>query len=235
MPKRRAAVHVPAFAPSTSIDQDTRSNTRHATAAELIAAQARGTRLTRRQRVYLLLNEPVSSKQAMWLGRGMWLMLFLYAASTTCQTIVTVTEATTASPFIVLRYFFNVIFSLEAFARICSYQPMKAALKDPFVWIDVATVLPFWLRLMALPNTVTPGTYLVYDLDHQGMRVLEAVSTVRLLKLCRYYDGAGLLYKAAKKALQQLFVPLFMLLILVFCFAAIMFEIVRGRALQPAQ
>jgi hypothetical protein len=41
----------------------------------------------------------------------------------------------------------------------------------------------------------------------------------------RYYDGAILLYKASKRALEQLFVPLFMLLLLVFWFGAIMFEI----------
>lgn len=50
-------------------------------------------------------------------------------------------------------------------------------------------------------------------------------TTLRLLKLNRYYDGASLLMKAITDALRQLLVPLFMLLIMIFTFASLTFEI----------
>ena len=53
----------------------------------------------------------------------------------------------------------------------------------------------------------------------------QAATTIRLLKLNRYYDGASLLGRAVAESLRQLFVPLFMLLIMVFTFASIVYEI----------
>jgi hypothetical protein len=57
------------------------------------------------------------------------------------------------------------------------------------------------------------------------VRHTQAISSLRLLKLCRYYDGAALLARALSRSLQQLTVPLFMLMIMMFSFACIMCEI----------
>ena len=63
--------------------------------------------------------------------------------------------------------------------------------------------------------------YLAKEGAGMGIRVFEAISSVRLLKLCRYYEGASLLITAIRKSLVQLYVPLFMLLIMVYCFASV--------------
>ena len=45
----------------------------------------------------------------------------------------------------------------------------------------------------------------------------ECDSSVRLLKLARYYEGAELLVKAMSKSISQLLVPMFMVSIMVMC------------------
>ena len=77
------------------------------------------------------------------------------------------------------------------------------------------------------------------------MRVAESLVSFRLLKVCRYYEGAQLLTRACVQAAGQLLVPLFMLLILVYNFSSLLFEVEweqdrpaaagsRGTALGPA-
>ena len=57
------------------------------------------------------------------------------------------------------------------------------------------------------------------------MRVAESLVSFRLLKVCRYYEGAQLLTRACVQAAGQLLVPLFMLLILVYNFSSLLFEV----------
>lgn len=57
------------------------------------------------------------------------------------------------------------------------------------------------------------------------IRVLESISTVRLLKLTRYYEGSQLIATAVFKSIAQLLVPLFMLFVMVFFFSMIIYDI----------
>ena len=196
--------------------------------AELIAARARGVHLRQSQRLYILLNDVTSSWLASKIGRTMQLVLVAYALCISCQSVTFVTEATGPTLWLYARYVINVIFSLEAFARILCYQPMRAAWRDPFTWLDLLTIVPFWSRRLLYPESLSPSAYLERSEGAalmKAVRVLEAFGTVRLLKLCRYYEAAALLTLAVRNALAQLFIPMFMLLIMVFCFASIMFEI----------
>jgi hypothetical protein len=55
--------------------------------------------------------------------------------------------------------------------------------------------------------------------------VIESLSMIRLVKLTRYYEGSHLIYRAVARSLSQLLVPLFMLLIMIFFFSVIMYEL----------
>ena len=48
---------------------------------------------------------------------------------------------------------------------------------------------------------------------------------MRLVCLCRYYEGGDLLFRAIVKSLAQLGVPLFFMLNLGFTFAALLYEV----------
>lgn len=61
--------------------------------------------------------------------------------------------------------------------------------------------------------------------EQRALPILEAAGSIRLLKLCRYYEGASLLFKAFSRSIDQLFVPLFMLSVMVICFGSIIYNI----------
>ena len=72
-----------------------------------------------------------------------------------------------------------------------------------------------------------------HDNEHATwLRILEAAASIRFLKLCRYYEGAGLLVRALSKSVEQLFVPLFMLSIMVICFSTILYEVEYDRTIH---
>ena len=78
-----------------------------------------------------------------------------------------------------------------------------------------------------------PDYYLSHDNEHATwLRILEAAASIRFLKLCRYYEGAGLLVRALSKSVEQLFVPLFMLSIMVICFSTILYEVEYDRTIH---
>lgn len=194
--------------------------------SQLVAARARGERLTHLQGLFLLLNDVTSSWSASKLGRTSQLLLALYAACLIGKSVTWLTDITGANAWVYIISTFNIIFSLEAAVRVVSYQPRPmAAFRDPFTWVDILTVVPFWARLVVLRNSYGTSYLLRNKGGEQFFRVLEALSTVRLLKLCRYYEAALLLYHAVRDSLSQLFIPMFMLLIMAFVFASIIFEI----------
>ena len=132
-----------------------------AAAASLIGLKLRGERLSLRQRTFLVLEEPTSGLAAYALSLLIRSITLLSAAATTMESIPALTERTGAAPWLALNLVVNILFSLEAVARVVCYEPRRsAAFRDLFIWLDVLTVLPFWLRLGAHSESLVPSTYL---------------------------------------------------------------------------
>ena len=49
--------------------------------------------------------------------------------------------------FLAAKTAFNVFFTLEALTRVITYTPLREACRSAILWLDVLTVLPFWVRL----------------------------------------------------------------------------------------
>ncbi len=141
------------------------------------------------------------------------------------ESIPALTESTGPHMWLLARWSFNVGFTLESALRIYTYVPFRDVYRDLFLWNDIGTSLPFWLRLAFEPQSLEPRYYLDMWRLPFWVRLLEAYSTFRIFKACRYYDGAVLLYEAFSSALAQLTVPFYMFLLLIFCFAAILLEL----------
>ena len=90
---------------------------RSGAASTLLANRARGFRLTTRQHIFLIMNEPASSKAALMLGRLMWVVLMGYASFETMESVQWATSYTGPLMWCVLRYLFNILFTIEALAR----------------------------------------------------------------------------------------------------------------------
>jgi hypothetical protein len=158
-----------------------------AAAASLIGLQLRGTRLTLRQQAYLLLEEPSSSGAAHMLSLFIGCVTLLSAAATTSESIHELADPSSAALWLGANFAFNIFFTAEAFVRVLCYEPTRAAaLHDAFIWLDVLTILPFWLRVGCYPHTLTPAHYLISTGNKSDwLRLVEACASLRLLKLCR--------------------------------------------------
>ena len=231
------------------------SNTqpRTAAAARLIAQRSRHTkRLTARERLFLILDEPTSSVLARLFAimvrvvtlvsttsavietctdpnlmggivvqsRGLMAMsacmrtewagdAFLTPPRSPCSCRILISHlplrALTRSAlcararvhhrFTAVRSFSGLFFTAEAVLRVACYIPLRRAFLDPFIWLDCLTPLPF----------------LIQTVLRVQLPIMEAWSSIRLLKLCRYFESSALLAKAFQRSADQLLVPLFML------------------------
>ena len=181
------------------------TNPRSATAASLLARRIRHQKLTLRETVFLLVEEPESSLGALFFSILVRTTTLLATAAATFESLEAVNGHIGSLPFLVIAYACNAFFLLEAVMRVGCYMPFRDLFRDPFIYLDVLTVVPFLVRL------ATHGTSLARIA--QGQKVLEACGSIRMLKLCRYYEGASLLARAFSRSFEALVVPLFLLIV----------------------
>ena len=174
--------------------------------------------------MYLLMNEPASSSAAYWLGYLLQLCLVVSALCTTAETHHLVTRPPVQRFGSWLRSSSTSSSVSRPSSESCATSHSRPC-KNTYVLLDVITVLPLYLRLFLYPDSMKAQNYLSKAGAGITIRIFEAFGAFRILKLCRYYEGASLLAMAVGKSLKQLYVPMFMLLLMVFCFAAIVYEI----------
>ena len=141
------------------------------------------------------------------------------------ESVEFITAYTGAGLWMSLRIYFNITFTIEATMRFVGHMPLKRALLDPILWLDLWSILPFWLRLIAFPSSVTIERYLLRHSRPLTVRTLEASGMARLLKLSSHYYGAELLAKAISRASNELLVPGFLLVILCLACSAMVYDI----------
>ena len=191
----------------------TNVNPRTIMAAQLIAQRIRGQKpLTLRERLFLILDEPSSSALAHFVSLSVTSVTLV---ATFVNTVETVRDphsilgvVAQALPFDVIRNVTGTFFVTEALLRVSCYIPFNRVFLDPFIWLDCLTPLPF-----------------LFGLFFGRLPVLEAWGSIRLLKLCRYYEGAGLLARAFRLSIEQLGVPLFFLATMVVCCSSVLYQV----------
>ena len=187
-------------------------------AAQLIASRIRKKHLTVRQSLFLVLEEPMSSVAARAVSLIVRSVTVLATVAATLDSVDWLTSETSHMPWVVIMYVCNSFFLFEACARVAVYIPFHRALLDPFIILDLLTVVPFIVRLASNGGLFTLNVL-------QTQNVLEGFASIRLLKLCRYYEGASLLARAFSRSLEQLFVPLFLLLLTVMTCSSVLFHV----------
>jgi hypothetical protein len=94
-----------------------------------------------------------------------------------------------ATPYRRIRFCGNIFFFLEAVLRVGCYIPLRDVYRDPFIWVDVLTPVPF------LVSWMMGGTY-----AERALPVMDAWASIRLLKLSRYTEATALLGQAVRAA-----------------------------------
>ena len=108
----------------------------------------------RRERLFLFLEEPGAGTANFLFGLSMWVLLLLSAATTTLETLAFWHSWVGTRAFLYAKMGLNVVFTLEAALRVVSYIPFRRAWRSPILWLDVLTVVPFWVPFEQLSNVV---------------------------------------------------------------------------------
>lgn len=194
-------------------------------ALDLLKKRTSGEPLGWRERLYLLTNEPSSSVAAYVFSSYITWHVIACCMASMAESVEFVTADTGPGLWMSLRIYFNIVFTIEATMRFMGHMPLKRALLDPILWLDLWSILPFWLRLVAFPSSVTTERYLLRHSRPLTVRTLEASGMARLLKLSSHYYGAELLAKAISRAANELLVPGFLLVILCLACSAMVYDI----------
>ena len=97
---------------------------------------------------------------------------------------------------------------VQAGFRILCYMPFKEIYKDVFVWLDVLTVIPFWIRYIGFPQTYELQRYPppppIHLLDRTTLSPTHTGTTAITLRYSLYPPSSHL-----KPALPTpIFIPL---------------------------
>uniref|UniRef100_A0A7S0DZW5 EF-hand domain-containing protein n=2 Tax=Phaeocystis antarctica TaxID=33657 RepID=A0A7S0DZW5_9EUKA len=137
----------------------------------------------------------------------------------------------------------TIVFSCEVLVRVAAAYHPAALLFDLMVWVDIASVVPFYIELgIAVVSGVPVGAALFGEemrsstdlqVQQQGvetggevtnvLQLLRLLRLLRLLKLGRHYEGSMVLISALKRSATALLVPCFFLCVMICLFAGLMF------------
>ena len=191
----------------------------------LLSKQEAGKRLSLRERLFLILADPSTSRAAAIFGVVQWTIILLSSLAYVYETMAWVTDISGPAPWLLCKVVFQIFYSVEAAVRTLTFIPIYKIHHDFFVWLDLITIIPFWSRFVLFPCSLTIDGYLDFTTRPMTIRVFESLAMIRLLKLTRYYEGSHLIARALTKSLSQLLVPLFMLTNMIFFFSMIIYDI----------
>ena len=191
----------------------------------LLLRRLQGAPLTWRDRAYLFVNEPHSGRLARLFSNVVMINLILCMITSMAESVEFVTRETGPQVFYFAKFFFMAFFTFEGLIRFIGHNPLRNALRDHNVYLDLLSVGPFWMRGFLYPASMSVDLYLIRHERPLWIRILESAGDFRLLKLSRGYYGAELLVRALSRSMRELLIPAFMLSIMVVTFSSVMYDI----------
>lgn len=177
---------------------------------------------TLRERVYLLMEEPLSSTAAMFVTGLIGTCIVLSVVAFCVETMPSMEQY--RETWFMLETIFVGVFTAEYLIRLWSTVPEQKTfcsfVIDPFNVIDVLAIAPYYLTLII---TLTMGGPAGVDL-----RVLRALRLLRLLKLARYSAQAKIIVIALSRSGASLVMLTFLLLFALILFSTLIFVVERG-------
>ena len=178
--------------------------------------------------VWLMLDEPQSSRLAFWIAV---LLRFLVAASIA----ITFLEVSDQEPILhrttaaVLQTAIDSIFCIEFLCRVMSAPSKRTYLLDCYNWADILSASGICLRSsigFVLTPSPSPETEIVQAL------LLYGLPTIRLLKMLRYINSFRLLTDAVGNSLESLPVLVYTMVVIVLASASAL-HLVESRENLP--
>ena len=127
-------------------------------AGEIVARMAQDQPVSFRERLFLVMTEPSTGRVAKLVATFSWLVVLADGAATILETEAAITEATGTMFWVYYKFAINFAFTVEAIVRFSCFIPLAEAWRQPFTWLDLLTLIPFYVRIGFFWDTVAPGT-----------------------------------------------------------------------------
>ena len=127
-------------------------------AGEIVARMAQDQPVSFRERLFLVMTEPSTGRVAKLVATFSWLVVLADGAATILETEAAITEATGTMFWVYYKFAINFAFTVEAIVRFSCFIPLAEAWRQPFTWLDLLTLIPFYIRIGFFWDTVAPGT-----------------------------------------------------------------------------
>ena len=171
-----------------------------------------------RSRLQNTLNEVIFGTETptgKWFDLALLIAILLSVAAVLVDSLVNV-DVKQQRFLLRVEWFFTILFTAEYVARLyCSPYPARYA-KSFFGVIDFVSIVPTYIALF-----VSGAQYFLV------IRLLRTLRLFRILKLLRYSSEANLLMRSLLQSRRKIFIFLFVVIILVTIFGALMY-IVEG-------
>ncbi|ETW09622.1 hypothetical protein H310_00154 [Aphanomyces invadans] len=165
-----------------------------------------------RTRLWLLFNEPHSSSMA----HGVSVLLFAAVfVSTIVYVLSTVPEFddSTKTALSVVEGACMYMFSADFLIRLTCSPNVKAFGCDIFNWIDLVSIIPFYLEMFLEVKGSSIG----------AIRIMRLIRVARILKLSRYTSSIQIFIKALILSAKPLFMLLFLIIVAMIVFSSAMY------------
>lgn len=169
-----------------------------------------------RTKIYLLLTEP-SSSWAAWFTSLVILFLIVLSSTTFCMETVQGLPSATYYWIGVVEWVTVIVFTVEYCLKVACAPNTWAAIRTPFNIIDLVAVLPFYIGLIANPDSMyfwkdlTGGDVSVTDTSF--IRVIRLVRVFRVLKLSKSISRVDVIVSSVIESIDMLVMLLFLLVL----------------------
>ena len=187
---------------------------------------AQNVQLNRRQRIYRMLERPQSSRAAFGILVILIICIFLSILVFFCMS----EPELQSSPVLqTMEIVCTIVFTVELIVRVYvgTIDPKALILGDVTIFIDAASVLPFYVENIILGGVRDSEVRPDQDLQTviQTLRILQLLRLLRVLKLMRHYSGWRVLTIALERSWRAMGVPVFAMLITILILSGVLWVI----------
>lgn len=178
------------------------------------------------RRIWILLEEPSNHPITLRMHYAYCFVIIMSVASTVLRTEEL--ESISGATWALLEYveiFVNVLFSIEVLIRVACHPHKLGLLRNMYIWIDFAAVLPIWIVYL-FEDSVNENMYLEL--------LVILVPILRLLKITRHSAGWRILMFSITNCIGPLHVPAFLLLLMTVFWSCMIFWLEKHFACDPA-
>ncbi|OQR97318.1 Voltage-gated Ion Channel (VIC) Superfamily [Achlya hypogyna] len=165
-----------------------------------------------RVRIWLVLQDPTSSRLARVASLTLLVAVLVSGTVFVLQTEPAMTPYAPALG--VIETICMVLFSADFVVRLVCAPSTREFVLDLFNWIDVASIIPFYLELFFKARHIS---------SLASLRVLRLFRVARIFKLSRYTSSAQMFFHSIRQSSQALYMLLFLVSVAMVMFSSALY------------